>query len=406
MEYLDMAKFRIAIVVPSVTQGGGVPTVADFLYETIAASEHYQPHLISLAASWRDRVSVRVTSPQSWLRGTQISHGLWRDRPYQHVGTLFSEIEFQRYRPHTTLTALLNQYDLIQVVAGTPAWGYVAYDTVRPVCLFVATTTKNERVALLETMSGRRKTWLRLMTEMATRFERKALQKASYIFAESKYTYSELAQYTDEAALLLGPPGVDTDLFTPAAEPTDGYILAVGRFLDPRKNVRLLFQAYHQLSIHLPATPKLVLAGKSAPSSSDWQYAQDLGITARIELKLDVSKEKLARLYREASIFVLSSDEEGLGIVILEAMASGLPIVATRCGGPETAVVDGLSGYLTPVGNAEVLTQKLAELTQDKAKRQAMGQVGRQMAEEQFSMRVAGQKYLDAYANLLPIQNK
>jgi glycosyltransferase involved in cell wall biosynthesis len=192
-------------------------------------------------------------------------------------------------------------------------------------------------------------------------------------------------------------------LFTPAAEPTDGYILAVGRFLDPRKNVRLLFNAYHQLITCLPAAPKLVLAGKSAPSASDWQYAQNLGITERIEIKVDVSQAELARLYREASIFVLSSDEEGLGVVILEAMASGLPVVATRCGGPETAVVDGLSGYLTPVGNAEMLAQKLAKLVQDKAKRQAMGQVGRQMAEEQFSMQVAGQKYLDAYANLLPM---
>ncbi|MEZ4860951.1 MAG: glycosyltransferase family 4 protein [Caldilineaceae bacterium] len=396
-----MTQFRIAIVVPSVTQGGGVPTVANFLYETLANSEIYEPYLISLATSWRDQTSVRITAPQSWFQGVQTSDGLWRERHYRHVGALFTELEFQRYKPRNILTTLLNQYDLVQVVAGTPAWGFVAHNVQCPVCLFVATTTKNERATLIETMSGKKKAWISFMTKIATRLEQKALSKAAFIFAESKYTYRELSKVIDEASLLLGPPGVNTELFVPSSKSAGTYILAVGRFQDPRKNVRLLFQAYQQLSITLPSFPRLVLAGKSVPSLSDWQYAKDLKITEYIEIRQDIPTSELAQLYRDASIFVLSSDEEGLGIVILEAMASGLPVVATQCGGPETAVIDGVSGYLTPVGDANLLAQRLMELILDPVKRRTMGQMGRQLAEEQFSAQIAGKTYLEAYGKLL-----
>ena len=61
-------------------------------------------------------------------------------------------------------------------------------------------------------------------------------------------------------------------------------------------------------------------------------------------------------------MFLLSSNEEGLGLVIGEAMAAGLPVVSTRCGGPETFVVEGVTGYLTPVGDAQAMALKIAEL--------------------------------------------
>ena len=119
-----------------------------------------------------------------------------------------------------------------------------------------------------------------------------------------------------------------------------------------------------------------------------------LGISDYVKFRQNVLVEELARLYQGASLFVLSSDEEGLGIVILEAMASGLPVVSTRCGGPETAVVEGETGYLTPVGDARALADAMQHLLSHPELRQRLGRAGRQCVEERFSIEAAGKVYL------------
>jgi len=88
-------------------------------------------------------------------------------------------------------------------------------------------------------------------------------------------------------------------------------------------------------------------------------------------------------------------------MVILEAMASGLPIISTDCGGPATAVIPGENGLLTPVGNAQALAEAMQTLWEQPELRRRMGQAARQRVEERFSIEKAGQVYLDAYARLL-----
>ncbi len=110
---------------------------------------------------------------------------------------------------------------------------------------------------------------------------------------------------------------------------------------------------------------------------------------------------ELADLYRHAMFFVLPSDEEGIGIVLLEAMASGLPVVSTCCGGPETAVLDGETGFLTPVGDAQALADAMQHLLDNPALRRRMGQAGRRIAEERFSLDVTGKVFLRKYDELL-----
>ena len=64
-------------------------------------------------------------------------------------------------------------------------------------------------------------------------------------------------------------------------------------------------------------------------------------------------------MYQRAAVFALPSDDEGLGIVILEAMACGVPVVATRCGGPEDIITDGTDGFLVPRYDAGALASRL-----------------------------------------------
>jgi glycosyltransferase involved in cell wall biosynthesis len=243
--------------------------------------------------------------------------------------------------------------------------------------------------------------WLKLMTTINARSERRALQLVDHIFALSEYTRSQLSALVPGEKLSLGWPGVDTGLFYPLARsPDDGYILSVGRHSDPRKNLRLLLQAYRRLCQRLPNVPRLMLAGDK-PSATDWTLAVELGIADHIDVRVNVTSEVLPSLYRRASLFVLASDEEGLGIVLLEAMASGLPVVSTRCGGPETCVVEGETGYLTPVGDAEALAARMQVLLEDDTLRQRLGWAGRRLAESRFSIEAAGVPFLAVYDRLL-----
>jgi glycosyltransferase involved in cell wall biosynthesis len=254
-------------------------------------------------------------------------------------------------------------------------------------------------------MRGLARVWLRAMTHVNTRIESHVLPQMSHVFAESDYTRALLSNTVPEQRLSLGVPGVDTDVFHPAdAYNFDGHILAVGRLADPRKNVRMLLTAYRELRLALPTAPRLVLAGSSRPQPEDWALANEWGISDYIDVQENVTVKMLADLYRRASLFVLSSDEEGLGIVILEAMASGIPVVSTDCGGPATAVVESETGCLTTPGDAIGLAKTMQLLLEQPSLRYEMGQKARTIAQARFSLKAAGAMYLEKYDELLDLR--
>lgn len=392
---------RVALVVPGLQYGGGVPTVALFLYRLLESTGRYEPSLVSLSTASNDALSVLLLDPSSWRRGGQTAVGTWRGLPVTYVGAVLAEFEFQRFRPRRVLTELLETFDLIQVVSGTPAMGMTVAKVQKPSCLFVATTVGRERVSLLVDASGPRGLWLKLMTAINSWSEPRALRVVDHVFALSEYTRSRLSTVVPESRLTLGVPGIDTHLFhPPEIPPVNGFILSVGRFGDPRKNVRLLLEAYRRLRESLQNAPRLLLVGEH-PRPGDWAEAVKWGIADYIDVQVNATPEALPILYRQASLFVLPSNEEGLGIVILEAMASGLPVVSTRCGGPETCIVEGETGYLTPVGDAEALARRMQTLLEDAVLRQRLGKAGRRIAETRFSLQAAGEPFLEVYDRLL-----
>src|SRR5262249_33619897 len=149
---------------------------------------------------------------------------------------------------------------------------------------------------------------------------------------------------------------------------------------------RLLLAAYAEVVATMPDAPDLLLAGIAPPTAADRQYSESLGISARGRGEGGVTRERLCEFYRNAALFVPASAEEGLGIVLLEAMACGLPVVATRCGGPETVVVPGETGLLTPVGNPRALAEGILALLRDRARGAQMGRRGRERIEARFSL--------------------
>lgn len=392
---------RVALITHDLGAGGGCGAITAFLHKILTASRRYAPEIFSLATSAVDPWSVRIVSPRTWWRGVQVAPDVWRGMPFHHVGAVATELEFQRYRPRRVLDTMLERFDLLQFVTGIAAWGCVAQNLHHnAVALYVASMVHFERSTRLSQIGGIRRGWLRCMTPITACFERRALAAAECVFAISRYTYDRLSPFVEPGRLVMGPVGVDTEVFKPASSPPSGYLLSVGRFSDHRKNVRLLVTAYADLCLRQPSIPPLVLAGER-PSQSDLQHLTKLNLEGRVRILGYVRQEVLPDLYRDAGLFVLSSDEEGLGIGIMEAMATGLPVVSTRCGGPQTVIEEGETGLMVPVGDARAMSDALERVIMNPTLAHRMGRAGRARAEQQFSLTTSARVVFDRYDALL-----
>jgi len=388
---------RVALVGPDLEADGGVQSVVDFFRAILIGSGRYHVDLISLATSASDADSRRALVPSTWSRRPTLRAGQRRDVRLVHAGCNFAELEFQRYKPRAQLTSLLNTYDVVQVVAGTPAWALVARHVRRPVALQVATLACVERRAMLTEHGKGRVMWRRLMAKTTQRLDDRALKLCHTVFVENAWMYEYVSHLRGGLRVVLHTPGIDTDRFAPVSVTSDQYILSVGRFADSRKNVRMLFDAYATLVRTVPQAPRLVLAGATGPTASDMKFAASLGIAERLEIRINVSANALLGIYQNALLFVLSSDEEGLGIAILEAMACGLPVVSTRCGGPEMIVRDGTSGFLVERNDSPALAGAMQRIVESEQVRMTFGSTSRRIAVEEFSHKATAERFLTTY---------
>jgi glycosyltransferase involved in cell wall biosynthesis len=399
---------RIALVVPALDGGGGVPSVADFLCRAIERSGRHSCALFSLATAHDDPHSVQLASPASWLRGVTARPGVWHGRPFLHVGAVASEFEFRRYQPRAVLASRLRDIDLVQVVSGSPAAALAVSRLGKPVVLQVATRAIVERRQAEREAHGAGAAWRRVMTRVTDRLDDLALRRVDAVMVENPWmlAYARAAGADLGVRVRYAPPGVDTGWFSPAPEATPGrarpdYILSVGRFSDPRKNVGLLVDAYGRLRSQGASRARLVLAGASPPPAAVLAQLAARGLAGEVDIVVRPDAVALRELYRGATCFALSSDEEGFGMVLLESMACGTPAVATRCGGPDGIIRDGHDGFLVDNGDAAALAARLECLTTQPATRWRMGQHALETARQRFCETVTGRAFLDMYDELL-----
>jgi glycosyltransferase involved in cell wall biosynthesis len=162
--------------------------------------------------------------------------------------------------------------------------------------------------------------------------------------------------------------------------PGERLIGTVGR-MSPVKNHRLLIEAFARVREQLPDT-NLAIIGEGELRQKLADYAADLGVSEYVSLVKE--SRMIDYFYGALDVFVLSSDSEGMPLTLLEALASGIPVVATEVGGIPEVVESGTTGYLVPKGSAEFLAKRIIELLQDPAKAQSMALAGRAHVREKF----------------------
>jgi glycosyltransferase involved in cell wall biosynthesis len=243
------------------------------------------------------------------------------------------------------------------------------------------------------------------MTQITDRLDDQALRLVDAIQVENPwmFDYAQRINAGRNVDLRYAPPGVDARAFHPLHLRNltlDPYILCVGRFNDPRKNVRLLLEAYAAMLESLRDRVRLVLAGASGPDVAFWKSAVSLGVKDRVSYVERPSRQALIALYQQATVFALPSDEEGLGVALLEAMACGIPVVSTRSGGPDGIITDGVDGFLVPLDDAQTMSDRLVRLCSDEALNQSMGLSARWTVEHRYAEEVAAQVFLEMWDRL------
>jgi glycosyltransferase involved in cell wall biosynthesis len=195
---------------------------------------------------------------------------------------------------------------------------------------------------------------------------------------------------------------VDTAVFAPAAEPRGAgdpqRVLFVGNVV-ANKGVWTVLDAFLRLAPEHPGL-SLVVAG-SADEVIDKEVrarAAQAGLGGRVELLGFVEHDRLPELYRSADLLAVPSQYEGgLGMVYLEAMACGLPVVAANAGGAAEAVVHEQTGILLDGGGAEQAAMAIERLLADPALRGRMGAAGRARVRERFGVERYGARVAESY---------
>lgn len=196
--------------------------------------------------------------------------------------------------------------------------------------------------------------------------------------------------------------GVDARLFSPPSSPAqrDSVVLVcVGRLIE-RKGQHHLLQAFARLDEDVRSRSRLVFVGTGDAEHALHALAAELGISPRVTFKGFVAREDMPGLYREADVFVLPSQSEGMSMALLEAMASGLPAVVTDTGGAEELIREGVNGHLVHWGNVEALTGILARLIAGEERRTSMGAAARNTA-QRFNWPTIAREYLDVCEDVL-----
>ena len=204
------------------------------------------------------------------------------------------------------------------------------------------------------------------------------------------------------------PNGIDVDHFASGPEPFPQYkdgktnILFVGR-LEKRKGLKYLLEAYSRLKWDLPDI-RLIVVGPGTPDRDSYRILGARGLQD-VEFVGKVSYDDLARYYATADIFCSpATGAESFGIVLVEAMASGKPVVASNIEGYSGILTHEEQGLLFPHKDTEALAQSLARLIRDPALARALGARGRQTA-EQYRWSVVASQVEQYYEECLKVSN-
>jgi mannosyltransferase len=207
--------------------------------------------------------------------------------------------------------------------------------------------------------------------------------------------------------------GIDTGAYQPPADRATAFAqarlpgrYAIGCFgrVRPQKGSDVFVDAMCRL---LPRYPDFTAVMVGAITPEQVPFANDLkkrieaaGLQSRVVVTGELPVEEVQRWYRRLTIYAFTSRNEGFGLTLIEAMAVGAALVASRAGAAELVVEDGVTGVLTPPGDVDALVAALEPLMRDPASAIAIGERGRARVLEKFSLDAEANRIAEVYRAL------
>ncbi len=242
---------------------------------------------------------------------------------------------------------------------------------------------------------------VRALLAVQARWERRNVERADLVIVTSRYSAGvaqrEYGVPPERLAVVPEPIDLEVwdDQFWRAARRgrTGPVVLCVARMY-PRKRIPDLLRAAGILRARIPGI-EVRIVGRGPEWAAVGRLHAELGLGNSVALLGDLTRERLAEEYVNASVFCLPSVQEGFGIVFLEAMAAGLPVVACRIAAVPEVVLDGVTGLLVEPRDPGALAEALERLITDPERARQLGQEGRRRAVG-FSPRHVAERFVSA----------
>jgi glycosyltransferase involved in cell wall biosynthesis len=236
---------------------------------------------------------------------------------------------------------------------------------------------------------------------------------ADYIIVPSRYAQRTFVEAGfDAGRVLVLPYGVDPTQFFVADQKEVGHaaaarlsssqqrpfrVIFVGQIV-PRKGVHYLLEAFHRLSMD---DMELLLVGHLDETMAPIVHAA-VERDARIRIVDNVPKAELQRLYSTAAVLVLPSLADSWGLVVLEAMACGLPVIVSENSGSSEVVSEGVNGFVVPIRDVDAIEEKLDYLYIHSGALQQMGQAAHETVKH-YTWQCYGQRLIQYYRDVFGV---
>ncbi len=236
-------------------------------------------------------------------------------------------------------------------------------------------------------------------------FVRRLWRDADALVAVSNGLREYAFETTPDLPIEVIPNAIELSVFTPPRQRNhDGPVrlLFVGRF-NAFKNVETLLEAVEHLLKMGVDNFELQLVGDGERRSNLERLTVEKGLTKYVRFLGWVGREAIVERYRQADLFVTATTWEGMPNTVLEAMACGLPVVATQASGLDQLVQERVNGYLVEINKASALADRLADLIDNPYERWRMGKESRKIAEQEFAWEYITEQYVEIYRRIIDL---
>jgi glycosyltransferase involved in cell wall biosynthesis len=194
---------------------------------------------------------------------------------------------------------------------------------------------------------------------------------------------------------------VDVDGFRPDEnmKSQEKFVITSGASrITARKGLKYLVEAIAKLSAPYPQL-RLEILGKGDEEKNLKNLVSELKLEDRVKFLGRIPREETYKYYQRVNLFVLPSANEGISNAMLEALASGLPVIVTDVGGTKELIEDGKNGYIVPLRDAEAIAAAIQKMIDNPEARALMSRENRQKAES-MSWKNVAEKYREIYEKI------